>query len=337
MIVTNPNAVRMDAMPTAEMLRVFTNSKRVLVVSHVDPDGDAIGTQLAFGEYLHSIGKQVFMVRDSDIPDKYSYLPRVSQIVKAEELPAGFTIDTAVVLECPSLSRTGAIGKFLTPDVAIVNIDHHRDNDYFGAVNWVDVRPSSVGEMAYEFFGIVRWAISPQAAECLFTAILTDTGRFRFSSTSRRTMTIAGELIDLGADPHKICDEVYYNIRPSTLKLMGKVLNGVEFHDGGKIAILVLTKEMLSSAGAAESEADGLVDFTMFSRGVTAGALLKELDAGRTKVSLRSSNGVNVSAIAYRFGGGGHFNAAGCMIPKSLEEAKREIISLLAQANNGNH
>lgn len=334
MSVTNPNAVRMDAMPTAEILRVLTASQRILVVSHIDPDGDAIGTQLACGEYLRSLGKQVFMLRDSEIPDKYRFLPKVEQIVTPADLPADFSVDTALILECPSAHRIGSIRKYLTPSVTTVNIDHHRDNEYFGSVNWVDVRPSSVGEMIYEFFLSVGYEISPHGAECLYTAILTDTGRFRFASTSPRTMNIGGELIRLGAEPKKICDEVYFNYRPSTLKLMGKVLNGIEFHNDGKVAILVLTKEMLASAGAAESEADGLVDFTMFSRGVLAGALLKELDAGRTKVSLRSSNGVNVSAIAYRFGGGGHFNAAGCMVPKSLSDAKVEIISLLTEANN---
>jgi bifunctional oligoribonuclease and PAP phosphatase NrnA len=334
MSVTNPNPVRMDAMPTSELLRTFREARRILVVSHIDPDGDAIGTQLAFGEYLRSIGKQVFMLRDSEIPDKYRFLPRVGLIVTPDALPEDFAVDTAVILECPSAARIGSIRKYLLSGVTTVNIDHHRDNEYFGSINWVDVRPSSVGEMAYEFFATVGYKLSPQVAESLYTAILTDTGRFRFASTSPRTMTIAGELIAAGASPKKVCEEVYFNGRPSTLKLMGKVLNGIEFHNNGKTAILLLTKEMLVSAEAAESEADGLVDFTMSTRGVVAGALLKELDSRRTKVSLRSSDGVNVSAVAYRFGGGGHFNAAGCIVPKPLEEAKQEIIALLAEADD---
>jgi phosphoesterase RecJ-like protein len=322
-------------MPLADLNRALAAARSVLIVSHIDPDGDAIGTQLAFGQYLEQLGKQVWLVRDSDIPEKYKFLPGVERIKPVAELHPDHAIDTALILECPNMKRIGSAGKLLTPGVTVINIDHHRDNDYFGTINWVDIRPSSVGEMAYEFFVQAGFHFDTKVAECLYTAILTDTGRFRFSSTSPRTMTIAGELIARGADPHKICDEVYYNIRPSTLMLMGKVLNGIEYHDNGRIAILVMTKEMLSSSGATESESDGLVDFTLFSKGVVAGALLKEIDGDHTKASLRSVNGVNVSAVAYRYGGGGHYNAAGCMVPKSLEEAKREIITLLSEAPDG--
>jgi bifunctional oligoribonuclease and PAP phosphatase NrnA len=335
MTATNSSLARTDAMPLSELTRTLAAARSVMVVSHIDPDGDAIGTQLAFGEYLKQAGKSVWLVRDSEIPDKYKFLPNVGSIQLVSSLPSHFSIDCAVVLECPSLKRIGTAARFLTPSVAVINIDHHRDNDYFGQVNWVDIRPSSVGEMTYEFFVQAGYQFGADVAESLFTAILTDTGRFRFSSTSPRTMTIAGDLIARGADPHKICDEVYYNIQPSTLKLMGKVLNGIEYHHDGRIAVLVLTKEMLTSAGASESESDGLVDFTLFSRGVVAGALLKEIDSTHTKASLRSANGVNVSAVAYRYGGGGHYNAAGCMVPKALDEAKREIISLLAEAPDG--
>jgi phosphoesterase RecJ-like protein len=322
-------------MPVAELKQAAAGAHRVLVASHIDPDGDAVGTQLAFGAYLRDLGKEVVMTRDSAIPEKYAFLDRVDEIVVASSLAADPKFDTAVVLECPAVQRLGFAGRFLRSDMTIINIDHHPDNSIYGTVNWVDRTISSVGEMAYEYFRAVGYPVTAATAEQLYTAILTDTGRFRFSSTSPRTMTVAGELIAAGADPRKICDLVYFNMLPSTIKLVGKVLNQIEFHLDGKICLLMLTREMLEQSGAQESETDGLVDYAMFSKGVMSGLLVRELDAGRSKVSLRSINGVDVSRIAEKFGGGGHYNAAGCIVPKSLDETRRMMIDLLVEANNG--
>lgn len=321
-------------MPAAMIEAVLKRATRVLVASHIDPDGDALGTQLAFGNYLASLGKQVFLVRDSDIPSKYQFLPGIDTIRSTNSLPSNFSVDTAVILECPTVERIGTASTFLTDCVAVINIDHHRDNSMFGEVNWVDIRPSSVGEMAFEYFSEVDFEIAPATAECLYTAILTDTGRFRYASTSPRTMHIAGQLIAAGADPLKITSNVYYNLSPSSMILTGKVLNSIEFYCEGRVCVLYLTQEMLEQAGAVESESDGLVDFTLFTNGVRAGALVKELKDGRTKVSFRSQNGINVSALAYRFGGGGHFNAAGCTMPMPFEQARREVIQMLCEADN---
>ncbi len=322
-------------MPLAELKQALEGARRTLVASHIDPDGDAVGTQLAFGAYLRDLGKEVVMTRDSAIPDKYLFLRGVDRIVVANTLEADPKFDTAVILECPSMQRLGFAARFLKQGTAVVNIDHHPDNAISGTVNWVDRTMSSVGEMAYEYFRAVGYRITQETAEHLYTAILTDTGRFRFSSTSPRTMTIAGELIAAGADPRKICDLVYFSMLPSTLRLVGKVLNGIEYHANGTICLLTLTPEMLEQSGAHESETDGLVDYAMSSKGVTAGLLVRELDATHCKVSLRSINGVDVSRVAEKFGGGGHFNAAGCLVPKPLVETKALMIQLLNEANHG--
>lgn len=321
-------------MPAEAIQSILTAAQRVLVVSHIDPDGDALGTQLAFGEYLRTLGKQVYMVRDSEIPAKYAFLPQIDEICQTSSLPTGSKIDTAVVLECPTIERIGSAAAYMTEGVRIVNIDHHRDNGGFGEINWVDIQPSSVGEMAFEYFSAVGFDITDTIAECIYTAMLTDTGRFRYASTSPRTMEIAGTLIGRGADPHKITDMVYYNLRPSTMKLTGKVLNSVEFFCEGRVCVLSLTQEMLKQAHAVESESDGLVDFTLYTQGVLAGALVKELKDGQTKVSFRSQNGINVSDLAYKYGGGGHFNAAGCTIPKPFAEAKAEVMRMLCEADH---
>ena len=304
------------------------------MASHVDPDGDAIGTQLAFASYLRRLGKEVFLVRDDEVPAKYRFLPGADAIPHISSYGPNFSVPAALILECPNIERIGQASRFLAPQARIVNIDHHQDNEVFGEINWIDSHVSSVGEMAFEYFNWVGFEISPQTAELLYAAILTDTGRFRYTSTSPRTMAIAGHLIEAGANPKKICDHVYYNLRPSSMRLIGKVLNGIEFYDAGSICLLTLTQQMLEECNADFSESDGLVDFTLFTQGVVVGALLKETNSAHTKVSFRSRDSVDVAAIALRFGGGGHHNASGCTLPFELSRAKKEVIKLLREARD---
>ncbi len=274
-------------------------------------------------------------MREAVVPAKYRFLAGVDTVRDVSSYQEDLAVDTAVVLECPQRGRIGRASRFLTAQVKIINIDHHRDNQNFGHINWVNPGASSVGEMVYEYFLAIDYAIGPDVAEYLYTAILTDTGRFRFSSTSARTMAIAGELIAAGADPQRICDHAYYSLRPSTMKLIGKVLNTIEFADNGTVCLLTLTKDMLHECGADLSESEGLVDFTLFTEGVQAGVLLKESDAVETKVSLRSRNSVDVATLAAQFGGGGHPNASGCTIPLPLSQAKERLIKLIREARNG--
>jgi phosphoesterase RecJ-like protein len=297
-----------------EMAAVIDRAERILVVTHLDPDGDAIGTQIAVGDYLRDLGKQVYLVRESTIPTKYRFLEGTDDIVAVESLPDDFSVDTAVILECPHATRVGRAARYLTPDVSTINIDHHADSEPLGKVNWIG------------------YDLCPSTAEALYTAILTDTGRFRFSSTAPRTFQVAAELVRAGADPRKVCDAVYFNFPLSTLKLAGKVVNSVEFHHDGTICVLTMERRMLSDAGAHESESDGIVDNTLVCKGVVVGALFKEIDDGITKVSLRSRDRIDVAAVAGEFGGGGHRNAAGCTIDKPLAETRRIVIEKLGEA-----
>lgn len=318
--------------PTEEIRTLIEASRRVLVASHVHPDGDALGSQLAFAEYLKSLGKEVLLVRDDDIPSKYEWLNGVTAIPHFDEYKDHLTFDTAVILECPDMQRVGRAAQFLTDETAIITIDHHPDNNSFGNVNWTNVDASSVGEMLYEYFVKVGFAVDANVAELLFTSILTDTGRFRYRSTSRRTMEIAGLLIEAGAQPQKICDMVYYNLQPSRMRLTGKVLNSIEFCHDEQICLLTLTKKMLEDSAAHDADSDGLVDYTLHNVGVQVGALLKQIGPNATKVSLRSRNGINVSEIAGRFGGGGHYNASGCTVSMPLEKTREELLKILVEA-----
>jgi phosphoesterase RecJ-like protein len=187
--------------------------------------------------------------------------------------------------------------------------------------------------MVYEYFAQVGFQIDQAIATQLYAAILTDTGRFRFESTTPRTLAIAGELVHAGADPRSICDLIYFDMDPAVVKLTGRVLSAMEYHQNGRICIMPLTRQMLAETGASIANTEGLVDYSLFTRGVEAGALCRELENGFTKVSLRSRNGINVAALAARYGGGGHPNAAGCLVKRPLEQAKQEIVELLQEAH----
>jgi phosphoesterase RecJ-like protein len=214
----------------------------------------------------------------------------------------------------------------------VINIDHHPDNVLPAKVSWIDTEASSVGEMAYEYFRSVNYQIDPDVATQLYTAILTDTGRFRFESTSAQTMAVTGELVRAGADPRYISDQVYYSQDPALLRLTGTVVSRPEYYADGQICCLVLTRELMDRYGVKASDTEGLVDYSLYARGVKIGALLRDIDDRTTKISLRSRNGCDVSKVAGSLGGGGHPNAAGCRINLPLEAAKPELVKMLQEA-----
>lgn len=329
------NAPMVTTPPVREIRHLLEQSSRLLVASHIDPDGDAIGSQLALAEYLRRLGKEVYLVREAPVPHKYRFLPGIDRITHIDDYPDDFTVDTAVVLECPAPQRVGRAARFLEGDVRVINLDHHYESGEFGTVNWIDPTRSSVGEMTFELLEGLEFELTPEVAEQLYTAIMTDTGRFRFQSTAPRTMEIVGRLIGAGADPKKITDNVYFNLTASTMKLTARVLSTLEYFDDQRICVLTLTNAMLAETGAEMSESDGLVDFTLFTDTVEAGALFKEQDATSTRVSLRSRDGINVADLAMQYGGGGHFNASGCTVPKGLAEAKQELVQRMTEARHG--
>lgn len=302
-----------------------------MVVSHINPDGDAIGTQLALASYLERLGKEVISVRDSELPARYTFLAGSERIVPASDISDDVAIDTAVVLECPVLGRAGSAARLIKDRVRLINIDHHADNSGYGDIHWLDSRSSSVGEMLFEYLVGCGHSISPDEAEQLYTAILTDTGRFRFDSTSRRTMEVAGLLMEVGADSSKICEAVYFDHPQSTLRLMGFVLNTMKFTHDGRICFIHLSNSMLEAAEAKQSEIEGLIDYTLYARGVVLGALFKEVSNDETRLSLRSRQGLDVAALAAHWGGGGHARAAGCTLPYGIEQAKVELLRYLKE------
>ncbi|MEP0827488.1 MAG: bifunctional oligoribonuclease/PAP phosphatase NrnA [bacterium] len=318
-----------------DILSAVKKAEKIIVSSHEDPDGDSIGSQLAFARFARSLGKKITLVNQGKIPGKYLFLPGVAEILNVDNYSGRVDYDLAVIFECPSPERLGKVVRLLPKEAPLINIDHHPDNSLFGNINLLNSRASSVGEMLVEFFNATGQTIDREMAVSLYAAILTDTGRFRYNSTTRRTMEIAGQLIELGADPREICDRIYYAMPQSLIRLTATALANINFYEQGKICLMLVDRKMLEQSRADYSDLDGLADYTLYGNGVIVGGLIKEIEKGRTKVSLRSRDRVDVSRVAHKYGGGGHHNAAGFAVNLPVESVSKVLLEDLRKMVNG--
>jgi len=317
---------------------LIQKADNILITSHMEPDGDSLGSQLALRRYLIGLEKEVDIFNQGQISQKYEFLPDIEHVIDIDTggtKEASEKYDLAIVLECPDTERTGDVRPLIDRAKMIINIDHHPDNTGYGDIAYLDSGASAVGEILSTYFFDVGYKIDREAAIQLYTAILTDTGRFRFNSTTRKTMEIAGKLIEAGADPRYISDSVYYSFSESTLHLIGKVFSRVRLFGGGKICLVAMDQNTLSENNFNPADTEGMAEYTLFGKGVVIGGLLKEVGKRRTKVSLRSRDGINVSELAHKYGGGGHNNASGFHIDLPLMEAQEKLLVDLKEIING--
>jgi len=304
-------------------------AKRVLLTGHRDPDGDSVGCQMAFYEYWTKEKRgRADVVNHGILPRKYACLdPR-----GLNRSPSSFKRvpkwDAVMVFECSNLERIGAVKELVPAGVPVINLDHHHHNANFGTVNVVDRSAAACGEMVFDLLRFWKARITPAVATQLAAAILTDTGRFHYRSTTPRTLELTADLMRLGANLTRLTDEIYFSYPPRQFHLMQHVLGNAQMRAGGRICFLVLREADRKRYGIPLRELEGLVDYTLYLRGVRVGALLKELTENKTKISLRSTDSINVAEIASRFGGGGHPNAAGLLLDMPVEKA----IPVLARA-----
>jgi phosphoesterase RecJ-like protein len=310
-----------------DLLTRLRQAGRVLVTSHANPDGDAIGAQLGFARLVRKLGKGAAIWNRDPVPTIYRVLPAADRITVGAEPPRGWPddFDTVVVLECPSLDRTGLEDE-LDGVMPILNIDHHLGNQHYGTVNWVDVSAPAVGEMVMRLANDLKIELDAETATCLYLALVSDTGGFRFSNSTPRAFEAASLLVARGASPERTAQWLYESRPPAMLVLLGEMLRTLELSAGGRVATALLTPEMYQRAGATPSDAEGLVDYPRSIDGVAAVALLRVLDGDRVKVSLRSrGDGVDVERIARKHGGGGHRAAAGFEITGALDALRRDV------------
>jgi phosphoesterase RecJ-like protein len=305
-----------------EILRVIREGERFLVVSHSRPDGDAVGSMLAFGELLRQLGKRADLVSADHVPAIYRRLPGADKLRTAQQVQGPY--DAAILLECDGIERARLAGLEQFP---LINIDHHITAHPYAAINWIDFEAVSVGAMVHRFAKAAGATITAEMATCLYTTVLTDTGGFCYGSLQAGTFGLARELVEAGADAGEIAREIYFSAPLSKVKLMAAALNTL--HCEGEIAWLWITDDDMERAGATDEDAEGIANVAIGIAGVQAGVFLRALNDGTVRLSLRGKGKVNVAAIAERLGGGGHENSAGCTLEGSLEGALDQILGEL--------
>jgi phosphoesterase RecJ-like protein len=309
-------------------MEAVQGSRRVLLFAHVYPDGDVLGSQLGLGLALRAAGRTVTFACAHPVPDPFNFLPGAADVQQWKTSRNGF--DLVVALDCPDPGRLGGLLEGARgPDARVLNIDHHGDNRRYGDINWVDTGAAATGEMVYDVVEAVGLPLTADVAVNLYTAIVTDTGSFRYSNTTPKTFRVAARLVELGVDPARVATTVYETREPGGLRLLGQILQGVETAADGTVAWLVIDRGLADSPDLPEAEE--FVNYPRSVRTAKVAVLFRELPDA-VKVSLRAKGEVDVARIAAVLGGGGHPNAAGVILRGSLAEAKTVVLGAVRQA-----
>jgi phosphoesterase RecJ-like protein len=302
-----------------------------LMLGHVHPDGDVLGTLLGLGLAMEAAGWSVTYAGPDPVPDVLDFIPGSDRWQVWRSAPRRF--DTVVLTDCPNDGRTeGLLAAVRGPESQVLNIDHHPDNRRYGTINWIDSSAAATGEMIHDLIAALGWRIGPEIALGLYTAVHTDTGSFRYSNTTPRTFRIAAALTAAGAEPALVTDRLYQRRPKDALPTLGRLLERVEVSDDGQVATLTVPDGMASEAFMA---AEDLVTYPRSIAGVRVAVLLRAEPDGKVKASLRGKGDVPVNRIAHRFGGGGHENAAGCTLPGPLPAARDALLAAVRQALAG--
>ena len=329
-----------------DILEVLKESRTFLLSSHVNPDGDSIGSQLALYSFLSDLGKSVSIVNSDPVPSVYSFLPNAdifcieSASNTSSDLRSGNRhrqedVEVAIILDCDNLDRIGAkLAAKIHPSRALINIDHHVSNKHFGTHNLVDVNACATAEIVFNLMEYGNIGITRDRAICLYTAILTDTGSFKYSNTNADAHRISARLIDEGVQPGQISELVYEVIPYRKARLFSMALETLQLSPDGKIAYMSVTREMHERAGTGSEETEGFINYVRSLENIKVAIFFRETERGDVKVSLRSKTDLDVNQIATAFGGGGHQAAAGCTIAEPLDKAIDMVLDALT-ANKG--
>ncbi|MBU4310643.1 bifunctional oligoribonuclease/PAP phosphatase NrnA [bacterium] len=309
-----------------KIVEVIKENKSFFITSHIRPDGDSIGSQLALKCILERLGKEVTIANHDSVPEIYDFLPGRESI--KQELPKDREFDVALVLDSPELSRLESAAGAIEKARVIINIDHHLGNERFGKYNYVDIEASAVGEEIYELTKVMGFEIDREIALCLYVGILTDTGSFRQSNTTPRTHEIVADLMKIGdLKPAQITHQVYETQLPSAIKLLSMTLNTLERSEDGRIAWMTITDEMFKETTTTKAETENFINYVRSVKGSEVAILFTRIAEGEVKVSFRSKSSVDVNRIAKTFGGGGHLRASACTIKGDFKEVKEKVLA----------
>ncbi|MFN2508596.1 MAG: bifunctional oligoribonuclease/PAP phosphatase NrnA [Chthoniobacterales bacterium] len=311
----------------AEIASALRHHQRIAVLSHIRPDGDALGSQLALGLSLRQMGKQVAIWNEDGMLEKYSFMPCAELLARppatAESFDLGVALDTAVQ------NRLGRAGEAVCAGTWI-NIDHHPTNPRYGDLNYIDPTAPATGQILFELISTQQLPMTPEIAENLFVAISTDTGSFQYSNTTARTFEIGAELVKCGVNVGRVSRLLYENYPRRRVELLRELLGTMRFAAQGQVASFSLSLKVAGQLGARPEDNEGLIDHLRAIRGVIVAIFFEELLEGKVRVSMRSkSEAADVAAICQRFGGGGHKLAAGARVRGTLPEVEESIMKAI--------
>ncbi len=306
---------------------VIEAGKRFLLAAHINPDGDAIGSSLALALALEKMGKDVVVYNRDTVPFQFAGMASAGRIVNTLEGEAPF--DAAFVLDCAELERVG-VGFFDMVNTDIwVNIDHHLTNKTFADYSVIDSSACSTGYLVYQLLKVLEIEIDLDIAENIYTTILFDTGSFHYSNATSEAFSAAGDMIALGVSAWGVANKVFENQPQGRVQLLSHVLNTLKLEGSGEIASVMVTKEMMKETGTGPEATDGFVNYPRSIEGVKVAFLIRETGKDEYKISYRSKGLVNVAEAAQTFGGGGHRNAAGCVINGDIASVSSKAVDAL--------
>lgn len=311
-------------------VQALRQADRIVLASHINPDGDSLGSMLGLGWALTALGKEITLLSADGVPEIYRWMPGADQIHKKTERT---DFDLAVVCDVGALERVGSgVVHTINATPLVMDIDHHVANGAFGAIRLLDARSASTAEIVWRVVLSLERAArctlrSREMAECLMTGIITDTGSFRYLNVTPETFRTAARLQRLGAVPAFITDLVYENRSLASIQLLGRSLSSIRRSPDGRIAWAHVTARDFAETGATDEDTEGIVNHVRAIRGTEIGILFREIPGRKVRISLRGRDGADVNRVAAAFGGGGHRLAAGCNLDPPLEDVEERVVA----------
>lgn len=313
--------------PAARIAKIIRENDDFLVASHLNPDGDAIGSTVALGYVLQALGKRFTLYNQTGMPKTFDWLPLPAPL--HTELPSPRPAWT-IVLDLGAPDRLGPVLVGVLDRERTLVVDHHPDNQHFGVENWVDPEQPSVGEMVAALARELSVPLIGPLGQAVYLAMTTDTGFFTYGNTRPDTFRLAAELMDLGLDIATLNERIRHQFTQDRFRLWGEALTALELVMDGRVGVVSIPRELLDRTGTGAEDCDNLLSFARRIRGMRVGLSLREDEPGRVKFSLRSAGDDDIQAVAAHFGGGGHRNAAGGVIRASLPEARSLLLERIA-------
>jgi phosphoesterase RecJ-like protein len=314
-----------------EAARFIQENERFLVVSHVNPDGDAIGSTCAIGSLLKKLNKSYVLLNDGYVPGKFHIVPLSDEIVDFSKKGIEESFQSIIAVDAADFERIGEVRHHFAENYQLLNIDHHPTNNGYGQYTLIRDDAAATAEVIFDLVQEMEIALDKELGTCLYTGLMTDTGGFRYSNTTPHIMKIASRLLEVGVEASLLSERLLETISLGHVQLLKKCLHSLEFAGEGKVAWMTITANDLKGLDAESSESDGLVNYPRNIEGVEVGLLFKESADQKVKVSFRSKD-IDVAAIAQCFQGGGHVKASGCTFDGSLKDAQEQVIRKVLDA-----